>query len=63
MEGWEVSKERRRTLSNSLRLSLVEMGLAVVVVVVVGGGGLYNGGAGRVATAAFRMGRRSPLRG
>lgn len=29
----------------------------------VGVAGGYNGGAGRVATAAFRMGRRSPLRG
>lgn len=27
------------------------------------GDGVYDRGAGRVATAAFRMGRRSPLRG
>lgn len=28
-----------------------------------GGGGVHYRGTGRVATAAFRMGRRSPLRG
>ena len=57
-ERWEVCKEK----------DFVKLSALVSVEIILeagggGGGGLYNGGAGRVATAAFRMGRRSPLRG